>query len=158
RVGFAYSLNSKTVFRGGAGMFFPHDIGNAAFDILRNQPFTMRVASTSNQFIPNATWANPYPFLEVSTLTPSWIWGDPQPYSPQWSFNIQRALTGNMSLEVGYLGSASVHLQRTVYYNDTPPGGPIANRDLRRPFTDMGFVQAVESPVHGSYHAFQARL
>ena len=34
RLGIAYSLNSKTVIRGGAGMFFPHDIGNAAFDIL----------------------------------------------------------------------------------------------------------------------------
>jgi hypothetical protein len=158
RLGFAYSLNSKTVIRGGVGMFFPHDIGNAAFDILRNQPFTMRVSSNSNQFIPNATWSNPYPQLDVSTLTPSWVWGDPQPYSPQWSFNVQRALTGSMSLEVGYVGSASVHLQRTVYANDSPPGGPIANRDLRRPFTDMGFIQAVESAVHASYHSLQARL
>jgi hypothetical protein len=158
RVGFAYSLNAKTVIRAGAGLFFPHDIGNAAFDILRNQPFTMRVASSSNQFIPNATWDNPYPFLSVSTLTPSWVWGDPQPYSPQWSFTIQRALGRSMSLEVGYLGSASAHLQRTVYYNDRVPGGPIANVNLRRPFPDMGFVQAVEAPVHSSYHSFQTRL
>jgi len=160
RVGFAYSLNSKTVIRGGMGMFFPHDIGNAAFDILRNQPFTMRIASTSNQFIPNATWDNPYPpeSLRVSTLTPSWVWGDPQPYTPQWSFNIQRGLTEAMTLEVGYVGSASVHLQRTVYANDSVPGGPIANRNLRRPWPDLGFIQAVESPSHASYHSLQARL
>jgi len=158
RLGAAYSLNAKTVLRMGAGMFFPHDIGNAAFDILRNQPFTMRVASNSNQFIPNATWDAPYPQLEVSTLTPSWVWGDPQPYTPQWSFNIQRALTGDMSLEVGYLGSASVHLQRTVYYNDRVPGGPIANVNLRRPFPNLGFLQAVASSVHGHYHSLQARL
>lgn len=158
RLGIAYSLNAKTVIRAGAGMFFPHDIGNAAFDILRNQPFTMRVASSSNQFIPNATWDNPYPQLEVSTLAPSWVWGDPQPYSPQWSLNVQRALSNSMSIEVGYLGSASVHLQRTVYYNDRVPGGPIANVNLRRPFSDMGFVQAVDAPVHASYHSFQTRL
>jgi hypothetical protein len=160
RLGFAYSLNSKTVIRGGLGMFFPHDIGNAAFDILRNQPFTMRIASTSNQFIPNATWDNPYPpaSLRVSTLTPSWVWGDPQPYTPQWSFNIQRGLTSAMTLEVGYIGSASVHLQRTVYANDSVPGGPIANRNLRRPWPDLGFIQAVEAPSHASYHSLQARL
>jgi len=51
-----------------------------------------------------------------------------------------------------------VHLQRTVYYNDRVPGGPIANVNLRRPFPNMGFVQAVEAPVHASYHAFQTRL
>jgi hypothetical protein len=158
RVGIAYSLDSKTVIRAGAGIFFPHDIGNAAFDILRNQPFTMRVASNSNQFIPDATWDNPYPQLSVSTLTPSWVWGDPQPYSPQWSFNIQRALSSSMSLEVGYVGSSSVHLQRTVYYNDRVPGGPIANVNLRRPFPDMGFVQAVQANVHASYHSLQSRL
>ena len=160
RVGFAYSLDAKTVIRGGLGIFFPHDIGNAAFDILRNQPFTMRIASNSDQFIPNATWNNPYPpaSLRVSTLTPSWVWGDPQPYTPQWSFNVQRSLTGTMTLEAGYIGSASVHLQRTVYANDSVPGGPIANRNLRRPWPDLGFIQAVEAPSHASYHALQARL
>ncbi|MBV6431262.1 MAG: hypothetical protein IANPNBLG_01391 [Bryobacteraceae bacterium] len=160
RVGFAYSLNSKTVLRGGFGVFFPHDIGNAAFDILRNQPFTMRIASNSNQFIPNATWDNPYPpeSLRVSTLSPSWLWGEPQPYTPQWSFNIQRGLTGSLTLEAGYVGSASVHLQRTVYANDSAPGGPIANRNLRRPWPDLGFIQAVEAPSHASYHSFQTRL
>jgi hypothetical protein len=160
RVGFAYSLNPKTVIRGGFGVFFPHDIGNAAFDILRNQPFTMRIASNSNQFIPNATWDNPYPpeALRVSTLTPSWVWGDPQPYTPQWSFNIQRGLSNAMTLEVGYVGSASVHLQRTVYANDSAPGGPIANRNLRRPWPDLGFIQAVDAPSHASYHSLQARL
>ncbi len=160
RLGFAYSLNAKTVLRGGLGIFYPHDIGNAAFDVLRNQPFTMRIASNSNQFIPNANWDAPYPpeSLRVSTLTPSWVWGDPQPYSPQWSFNVQRSLSSTMSLEVGYVGSASVHLQRTVYANDSVPGGPIANRNLRRPFPDLGFIQAVEAPSHASYHSLQTRL
>lgn len=160
RIGFAYSVDDRTVLRGGVGVFYPHDIGNAAFDILRNQPFTMRIASNSNQFIPNATWENPYPpeSLRVSTLTPAWVWGDPQPYTPQWSFNIQRSLTSAMSLEAGYVGSASVHMQRTVYANDSVPGGPIANRNLRRPFPDLGFIQAVEAPSHASYHSLQVRL
>ena len=72
--------------------------------------------------------------------------------------NIQRGLSNAMTLEVGYVGSASVHLQRTVYANDSAPGGPIANRNLRRPWPDLGFIQAVDAPSHASYHSLQARL
>ena len=61
RLGFAYNLNSKTVIRPGFGIYYPHDIGNVAFDVTRNQPFTERINSTSNALIPNATWSAPFP-------------------------------------------------------------------------------------------------
>jgi hypothetical protein len=62
---------------------------------------------------------------------------------------------------LGYEGSAGIHLQRTVYYNDSPPAAPVNNRNLLRPFPYggiMGFVQAVESSSHSSYASLQARL
>jgi len=46
RAGLAYNLNSKTVIRAGFGIYYPHDIGNTAFDVTRNQPFTERINST----------------------------------------------------------------------------------------------------------------
>lgn len=158
RFGLAYSINSKTVIRAGAGVFFPHDVGNAAFDILRNQPFTMRIQQSANSLIPNETWSNPFPILSISTLTPAWQWRDPQPYQPQWSFTIQRSLNKALSLEVAYVGSAGIHLQRTTYYNEPPPGPPTSNINGRRPFPDLGFIQDVESASHSSYHSLQARL
>jgi hypothetical protein len=158
RAGLAYNLNSKTVIRAGFGIYYPHDVGNTAFDVTRNQPFTERINSASNSLIPNATWASPFPIIAISTNAPSWVWGDPQPYAPQWTFNIQRALTGSTTLEVGYVGSSGVHLQRTVYYNDSPPAATVNNRNLLRPWPTMGFVQAVEAASHSSYASLQARL
>ncbi len=158
RLGFAYNLNSKTVIRTGFGIYYPHEIGNVAFDELRNQPFTIRINSTSNALIPNATWTNPFPVSAISTNIPTWVWGDPQPWTPQWTFNIQRALTSSTTLEVGYQGSAAIHLQRTIYYNDSPPAPTVNNRNLLRPWPEFAFVQSVEAASHSNYNALQARV
>ncbi len=158
RIGMAYNLNSKTVIRTGFGIYFPHDLLNTAFDVSRNQPFTMRINSTSNTLIPNATWTAPFPIITISTNAPSWVYGDPQPKSPQWSFNVQRSLNASTTLEVGYVGSTGIHLQRTTYYNDSPPAAPVNNRNLLRPWPEFGFVQAVEAASHSNYNSLQARV
>jgi hypothetical protein len=108
--------------------------------------------------IPNATWANPFPVINISTNIPTWLWGDPQPYVPQWTFNVQRSLTSSTTLEVGYQGSAAIHLQRTIYYNDSPPAPPVNNRNLLRPWPEFAFVQSVEGASHSNYNSLQARV
>jgi hypothetical protein len=158
RLGLAYSLDAKTVIRAGAGIFYIHEIGNAMFDTARNMPFTLRIATAANALTPNETWANPFPILGVSTLTPDWLWKDPTSYVPQWSFTVQRALTNTLSLEAGYVGSSGVHLYRTTYYNEPQPGPPTSNLNARRPFSDLGFIQAVEGATQSSYHSLQVRL
>ena len=158
RLGVAYSLNDKTVIRVGGGIFYIHEIGNAMFDATRNMPFTLRIATTANSITPNETWGSPFPILTVSTLAPNWLWKDPTSYVPQWSFSVQRALTKDLSLETGYVGSAGVHLYRTTYYNEQQPGPPASNLNLRRPFPQFGFMQLVEGASHSSYHSLQVRL
>jgi hypothetical protein len=158
RVGIAYSLNDKTVIRAGGGMFYIHEIGNTMFDTTRNMPFTLRIATAASGLTPNETWSSPFPILTVSTLAPNWLWKDPTSYVPQWSLTVQRALTKDMSLEVGYVGSAGVHLYRTTYYNEQQPGPPTSNVNLRRPFPQFGFMQLVEGGSHSSYHSLQLRL
>ena len=46
--------------------------------------------------------------LTTSTLTPAWEWGDPTPYAPQWSLNVQRQLSKDMSFEAGYVGNPAI--------------------------------------------------
>ncbi len=157
RLGVAYSLNSKTVIRSGFGVYFVHEIGNAMFDVNRNQPYTLRISIAADQITPNETWDRPYPVLNVSTLAPAWEWRNPTSYVPQWSFGVQRTLTKDMTLETTYVGSAGVHLNRTTYYNEPPPGPP-GNLNLRRPFPQLGFVQLVNASSHSSYHGLQARV
>jgi Carboxypeptidase regulatory-like domain/TonB-dependent Receptor Plug Domain len=157
RLGIAYSMGSKTVIRAGAGLYYVHEMGNVLFDMMRNQPFTLRIQTASNSLVPDETWARPFPVLTTSTLTPAWEWGDPTPYVPQWSLNVQRQITRDMSLEVGYVGSSGVHLNRIVYYNE-PGAGPPGNFNLRRPFPTMGFVQLVEGASHSSYDSLNVRL
>lgn len=158
RLGLAYNVNDKTVIRVGAGIYYIHDIGNTMFDVTRNMPFTLRIQTSANALTPNETWASPYPILSISTLAPNWLWKDPTSYVPQWSFTLQRALTKSMALEVGYVGSAGVHLYRTTYYNEQLPGPPASNLNLRRPFPTFGFMQLVEGASHSSYDSLQVRL
>ena len=146
------------MLRVGAGFFYVHEIGNAMFDTARNMPFSLRIASPSNSLTPNETWTSPFPVLRISTLAPDWLWKDPTSYVPQWSTTIQRALTKTMSLEVGYVGSAGVHLYRTTYYNEPQPGPPTASLNLRRPFPNLGFIQLVEGASHSSYDSLQLKL
>ena len=158
RLGIAYSVNDRTVVRAGFGIYYVHDIGNAMFDVTRNMPFTLRIQQTANSITPNETWANPFPILSVSTLAPAWQWGDPTSYVPQWSLNIQRGLTKDLSLEVGYVGSSGVKLDRTTYYNEPPPGPPTSNLNGRRPWPQLGFVQVVAAASHSSYHSLQGKV
>jgi hypothetical protein len=157
RLGIAYSLNDKTVLRIGGGIYYVHEEADAAFDVMRNQPYTIRVALTSNGLVPNLNWANVYPNLTISTLSPAWYWKDPTPRVAQWSANVQRQLTRALSLEVGYVGSAGIYLDRDTYYNEMPPGPP-GNTQARRPFPVYSFFQLVEGASHSSYDALQARL
>ncbi|MDQ2901707.1 MAG: carboxypeptidase-like regulatory domain-containing protein, partial [Acidobacteriota bacterium] len=48
RAGVAYSLNSKTVIRSGAGIYYVRDIGNAQFDLVRNAPYSTRRSENAN--------------------------------------------------------------------------------------------------------------
>jgi hypothetical protein len=160
RLGIAYSLNPKTVVRAGGGIYYVREIGNAQFDLVRNAPFsTRRSENAQSTLTPTLNWQVPF----VQTATPSFIlvnqYNQNTPYVPQWSFGVQRELTGKSSVEVTYLGSSGVHLQRLLTYNTATPGPP-TNINNRRPQfpTYGGTFQVMADPSHSSYHALQARF
>jgi hypothetical protein len=56
----------------------------------------------------------------------------------QWNTSLQKGLGENTSIEVGYIGSRGLHLQRAHLINNAPPGpGPLGPR---RPFKTLSFV------------------
>ncbi len=74
----------------------------------------------------------------------------------QWSFDVERSLWNGAGLDVQYLGSHTVHLDRS-YYNNTPlPGpGPI---QPRRPNQLWGVIRTVQNDMVSSYNGLNVVL
>lgn len=134
RIGLAYSLTPKTVFRAGYGIFFEpltvtylHSIQTGF-----NQSTTL-VASNDNGQHFVGTLANPFPngFLYpagsaagLSTaLGQSISFWDPNmvnPYMQRWQSSVQRQLPGNNLIEVAYVGNRGTHQRVSPAVNPIP--------------------------------------
>jgi len=69
----------------------------------------------------------------------------PAQYIEQWSLSVEKSLGPETTLELGYLGSRGLHLQRSRLINNAPPGpGAIGPR---RPFTTLSFLPGVVLPT-----------
>ena len=135
RFGFAYAANSKTSIRGSWGIFFDRVIGGAAIDPDGTTPGFAQSLSV----FPNATAGSDLRASDSNlpkttppatpTLTPAAnrVFGavniiDPnfrQPYVPQLNFTIQRELTRNTVMEVGYVSNRGVKLLLDQNVNQT---------------------------------------
>jgi hypothetical protein len=139
RLGLAYRLKDKTVLRASYGRFF--DNWAAVIQMAQNQqgtwPSVGQVSSRPlNQDFgpPTVTAENPGVGLQLDT-TPyrqsNWF-VDPNlenPYSYQWNFGVQQALSQNMTLTVNYVGSTDLRLDVGVQGNQAlvPGPGPVPN-------------------------------
>ena len=129
RFGAAYSLNDRTVLRGGWGIFYlnPTYRGNLN-GFSQSTPY---VATLDSGRTPANTLSNPFPtgILQPAGAAagmqtflgqgPSFI--DPTsrvPYVHQFSFGIQRQLPGNILLDAAYVGSRSMAQSTTKGFNE----------------------------------------
>ena len=157
RLGIAWSIDPKTVLRTGGGMYYVRDIGNAVFDTVRNAPFTIRRDEPAETFRPNLSFEQPFARTGAPTFILANQYDEPSTYIMQWSLGVQRELSGSMSLDATYFGSAGVHLRRLMSYNNPEPS-QLANSNLARPFPKFGSIQVMSAPGHSSYHALYLKL
>ncbi len=135
RIGFSWSpamLGAKTVVRGGVGLYYFNFgvIGNQAPGFSQSTPF---VASLDGLLTPASTLANPFPtgiqqpsgsrlgletFLgrAITFYSPA----PSYPYSARWQMSIQRELSQNMVVEIGYMGNKAVKLAVDHQLNFVP--------------------------------------
>jgi hypothetical protein len=124
RVGVAYQYDSKTVIRGGYGIFWaPQFALGAPLATPGYSATTSYIASTNGNVTPAGIFSNPFPSgitqptgntlgpLEgigqsISLVSPS----GKSPEIQQYSVDIQRELPFGIALEVAYIGSHSTHL------------------------------------------------
>jgi hypothetical protein len=117
-----------------------------------NVPYIFPETQQSDNFTPAAgILASHFNFAEpvLGTTTVSFTAMDPyapSQYIEQWSASVEKSLGADTTLELGYLGSHGVHLQRAHLINNAPPGpGPIGPR---RPFKTISFVPNTTLPTN----------
>ena len=155
RLGIAYSPNDRWSFRTGFGIFYSAESGNSRFDMNRGMGGRLDRVANSAPELPNTSWYN---FLDPSQLpvrvASAYLWGVvPEvatPYSMMYLFNIQRTLTQNSSLEIGYNGALHRKVQGLQNRNAPIPG--TTNILLRRPAPEYGFQQIVVNGYTGNYN------
>ena len=119
RLGVAYQINSKTVFRGGWGFAYgvPNDLTlqNTANIINTPTGINSYLALNAAGTIPQPAWPNFDPAqtpLPGATTSGFLSYVDPQaarlPRQNQWSIGIQREITLNTVIEASYVGNRGV--------------------------------------------------
>jgi len=125
-----------------------------------NVPFVFPETQQSDNFIPAFNSFNFAP-AALGQTTVSFAAFDPHApsqYIQQWSLSIAKSLGSETTLEIGYLGSSGLHLQRSHLINKAPPGpGPLG---LRRPFRTLSFLPGKDRapPIAGSIRRPSQRL
>lgn len=155
RAGFAYSLGSKTVIRGGYGIYYEAGMLTVNSAAYFNPPYFNIYA-----FFPSATSllsiANPFPLksgfvppASLSMLDPNTTTG----YMQSWNFNLQHDIATVGTFSVAYAASKGTHLIRSRDLNQPLPGpGDVASR---APYPQYSNIFFAETAGNSEYQSFQ---
>ena len=158
RFGFSQAVPKfGLVIHSAFGIFFTPVDMNTWCNQRHNVPYVFPETQQSDNFTPAAgILASHFNFGDpvLGQTTVSFTGMDPHApsqYIEQWSFSVEKSLDQHTTLELGYLGSHGVHLQRAHLINNAPPGpcaiGP------RRPFVRINFVPDTTLPSNVTYVA-----
>jgi hypothetical protein len=159
RIGLAYSPTAKWTLRTGFGVFYTQDIGNGVFEPVRNS--ALRLQESSNNDFPNLTFDRPFTsIVGVNPVTTPIVFAIDNRlrtgYVMQYLFNVQREVTKDLVVELGYMGNAGHKLWRIWGLNFPLPGpGDVQSR---RPYNELGFIQYVAPVVNSNYNAASLKV
>ncbi len=143
RFAFAYAPRpqSKTVFRGGAGVFYDRSGNRAVADLLHYDGRTLLrqiVTPPPGEFVPF-----PVTPADLAGVPTSLVQLDPHvriPYIVQYSFGIERQITSKSTFSATYVGTRGIDL-----FTSRDINAPLAPDYLARPNPAFGQIRQVES-------------
>ena len=162
RIGFAYSIGSKTVVRAGFGIFYAYETYNSNPQA-KNAPFNGSIITTNSTGVAGYAAALPisagFPaarpdlFPAAGTAFQVFQRSYPNPSANEWNFNIQRQLTSHDTLSLAYIGQNGVHVLINPNINLATPGpGTVASR---RPYPNLADGTLNCTCANSSFNSFQ---
>jgi hypothetical protein len=147
RLGFAYapSKNTKTVVRGGAGVFWDRSGPSPISDLLHLDGIHL-----FRYIVENPTY--PITPAELSVVPTSIVVLDPRtriPYTVQYSIGVDQQITAKSTLSATYVGSRGIDLFRSVDTNAPANGTGI------RPNPDIGQRRDIQSAGYQKSHGLE---
>jgi hypothetical protein len=144
RAGFAYSLDAKTVVRGGFGIFYAYETYNSNPQS-KNAPFNGSLITSNSTGEAGYAAALPisagFPSARPDLFSPAGTAFQvfrreyPNPSANEWNINIQRQFSSHDNLSVAYVGQNGVHILINPNINFPVPGPtPVASR---RPYPNL---------------------
>jgi len=173
RLGFAYQLNSKTVLRGGFGMynaqFHPYGLNLLYDEYNTGYVFGAKTGGDPtywyklSQGPPKFTYpVNEYGYTPyagtISSRNVSW-WDQNMllPYTLNWHFAVQRVIISDLMLEVAYSGAAGVKLINNININQIPVemtnNTVYQDRQPYKPYISYGNITYWSNLGHSTYHS-----
>ncbi len=177
RLGFSYDLsgNGRTVVRGGLGLLYEtHLQASTVQQIENNAPFSASASTNAPTPFPSTVSGPAQTLVDLlKSASPSRsLAAVPldlrNPYSLQYSFDIQHALNESWVVEAAYRATHGVHLPVNFNINQVPLGlltsaqrTQIASAPVIaafRPFPEFNSISLFANVASSTYHAMQLKL
>jgi hypothetical protein len=155
RVGFAWDpwSNGKTSVRGAYAILVDQPMTSIATPLSANPPFAVPLTFTGLVRFDNALLLAGPAGLAPQTIDPKFA----NAYVQSWNLNVQREVTPDVALMIGYVGSKGTHLiiRRNINQpvNGTRPFPALSSASPILPGAPLGNITQVESSGNSSYNA-----
>jgi hypothetical protein len=156
RIGFAYSADTKTVIRGGYGIFYNRPEGNVTFSQVNLPPILLTSErDNGNLSNPAGGAVGASPIGNISAINPDLKFS----YNEQFSFGVQRQLPKGLFLETTYVGNLGRRLLRqpNINFPDLAlvAANPKINTNYFNPYSGYTSIRQYLSDSTSNYHALQ---